>query len=84
MTDQAAIPVDEATPTTGPCEWCGASTSLKLEVEPARYGKDPLTGVRVMKRHAIEAWCCSPCQDRLVLVERREKADKTPKGIVIR
>lgn len=57
MTEQVAIPVEEAQPTSGRCAWCGATAFRQIELEKARYTK-AANGVRVIARRPIMAWAC--------------------------
>lgn len=57
MADQTAIPVEEPTPTLGPCRWCGQPAVGTIEVEKPRY-RTAANGVRVLARRAIEAEVC--------------------------
>ena len=86
---QTSIPVDERQPASGPCAWCGSRATEKIEVEPAVRGRDKVTGVQVIKRHAITAWACAAHLASLRPSERAAKAitrevKKTGRGIVIR
>lgn len=44
-------------PPPGPCEWCGAPSTQRMEVTPARYSTR--TGIRLVSVHAIEADVCA-------------------------
>ncbi len=47
------------------CAWCGAETTNRVDIDPARWGK-AANGVRVLKRRAITAACCDQCSKRLL------------------
>jgi hypothetical protein len=67
VTGQTAIPVAEE-PRTGPCAWCGETTSMQLVLEQS-YTTAP-NGTRVPKKTKA-AWVC-PAHNRTL--QRREGA----------
>jgi hypothetical protein len=71
---QVSVPVDESQPASGGCAWCGTTTSRRIELEKARYRKDPLTGVRVIAKSPIVAWVCGE-HDRTLRRTKDEGAD---------
>lgn len=78
-------------PTEGQCAWCEEpnTTKLKIELEPAVRGIDKMTGVKVIKKHAIKAWVC---RDHYMSLERSDRVKraaakaqkKAGKGVVVR
>lgn len=70
---QTSIPVPDA-PTSGVCAWCGTPATARIEMEPAVRGVDKMTGVQVIKRHAIMAWACDGHLRTLQPSERAAKA----------
>jgi hypothetical protein len=57
--------VPDAPEGLSPCAWCSEPSVARVEVEPAIFTS--INGVRVMKRHAIEA---DVCQHHAEMVQR--------------
>jgi hypothetical protein len=56
-----------------PCAWCSQPATERVEVEPAIWSS--VSGVRVMKRHAIEVDVC-PAHAAMVARNRDERDAK--------
>jgi hypothetical protein len=67
------VPAGE--PTTGPCAWCGVTTSAKLVIRKASW-TTAANGAKVMKKRPVESWVCVE-HDRTLVRSNPEPVEPT-------